>query len=187
MKLGIWGGAFNPIHIGHILTIEEVREKLKLDKVLFIPTFNPPHKNELISYRHRRKMVKLAIKNNPYFELCEIEKEKGGISWTINTLKALQKKYPKDKLYLIIGSDQYSVLDTWKKPEALTDYAKLVIMKRPWSTIKSRTVKSTIVVDITQLDIASKNIRKDLKQGKSIRYKVPENVYHYIKENKLYK
>jgi nicotinate-nucleotide adenylyltransferase len=187
MKIGIFGGAFNPIHLGHLLTIEEVRDKLQLDKVWFIPTYVPPHKKALISYNHRRNMVLLAIKDNRYFELCEIEKEREGKSWTIETLKELKKERPNDKLYLIIGSDQYVQLDTWKEPEHLKRYAKLVVMKRPGSIFNSRKVKSIRIVDITQVDIASKDIRKELKQGKSIRYKVAEEVYKYIKVNKLYK
>ncbi|MCX8014548.1 MAG: nicotinate (nicotinamide) nucleotide adenylyltransferase [candidate division WOR-3 bacterium] len=186
MKIGIFGGAFNPIHIGHLITVEEVRQKLKLDKVLFVPTYNPPHKKLEVSYHHRRNMVELSIKGNPFFELCEIEKELGGISWTIETLKTLHKYYPKDKLYLILGSDQYDVLNTWKEPERLTKYAKLVIMPRPNAKCKVCNSKDKILVKISQIDIASKNIRKDLKQGKSVKYKVVDKVYNYIKNNKLY-
>jgi nicotinate-nucleotide adenylyltransferase len=186
MKIGVFGGAFNPIHIGHLVAIEEVREKLKLDKVLFIPAFKPPHKNNLVSYKHRRNMVALAIRNNNCFELSEVEKEKGGISWTIVTLKELHKKYPKDKLYLIIGSDQYLVLNTWKEPENLIRYAKLIVMLRPGSKCNFDKSKFVITVEITQVDVASKEIRGRIKQRKSVRYKVVEEVHKYTKKNKLY-
>lgn len=186
MKIGVFGGSFNPIHIAHLISVEEVREKLNLDKVLFVPAFNPPHKKDLVSYEHRRNMVNLAIKGNPYFELCEIEKEKGGVSWTIDTLKELHKKYPNDKLYLIIGSDQYLSLKNWKQPQNLTNYAKLVVMNRPHTKLKTRNSELKTSVNITQIDIASKDIRKDIKKGKSIKYKVPDKVVQYIKEYKLY-
>lgn len=186
MKIGIFGGSFNPIHIGHLITIEEVKQKLKLDKVLFIPTYKPPHKNPQVSYEHRRNMVALAIKYNPSFELCEIEKELGGISWTIETLKALHKHYQNDKLYLILGSDQYCLLNTWKQPQDLVKYAKLVIMPRPDVVGRMRKSKNTIIVNVSQISIASKNLRNDIKHGKSIRYKVVDKVYDYIKKHKLY-
>ena len=187
MKIGVFGGAFNPIHIGHLVTVDEVQEKIRLDKVLFIPTFNPPHKKDLIKYDHRRNMVELAITNNSDFELCEIERERGDTSWTIDTLKILHKKYPKDKLYLIIGSDQYQLLNKWKQPENLTHYAKLVVMKRPNIKLKVQSSKFKIPVGITQIDIAGKDIRKSIKNKKSFRYKIPEKVYKYIITNKLYK
>lgn len=187
MKIGIFGGAFNPIHLGHLISVEEVREKLQLDKILFIPTYNPPHKKNLISYKHRRNMVRLAIKNNPLFELCEIEKEKQGVSWTIDTLKELKKKYPDDTLYLIIGSDQQAVISTWKEPEKLKDYAKIVVMIRPGNKLKKNKPKSVTLVNISQIDIAGRAIRQDINKRRSIRYKVSEAVDTYIKENKLYK
>jgi len=187
MKIGIFGGTFNPIHIGHLITVEEVRELLHLDKILFIPAYNPPHKKDVVSYHHRRNMVKLATKNNPFFELCEIEKKKGGTSWTIGTLKELHKLYPDDILYLIIGSDQYAVLNTWKEPEHLKDFAKIVVMQRAGSKLKIYKRKSVMMVDISQIDIAGKDIRKNIHDNMSIRYKVKEDVYKYIEKNKLYK
>jgi nicotinate-nucleotide adenylyltransferase len=187
MKIGVFGGAFNPIPIGHLLTVEEVCEQLKLDKVFFVPTYDPPHKKVFVDYFHRRNMVRRAIKDNPDFELCEIEKERGGTSWTIDTLKALHTKYLKDKLYLIIGSDQYKVLNKWKQPENLKRYATLVIMKRPSIKFKVQSSKDKILVDISQIDIASNEIRKSIKSNKSFRYKIPEKVYKYIITNKLYK
>ncbi|MBS4016584.1 MAG: nicotinate-nucleotide adenylyltransferase [Candidatus Latescibacteria bacterium] len=186
MKIGIFGGAFNPIHLGHLIAVEEMRQQLYLDKVLFVPTYKPPHKKTLTDYRHRRNMVKLAIKDNSLFELCEIEKEKQGVSWTVNTLKELHKQYPVDILYLIIGSDQYAVIRNWKEPENLVKYAKVVVMTRPGSKVPRQKQKSIIFVDISQIDIASTEIRNDMSSNKSIRYKVTEDVYEYIKKNKLY-
>jgi nicotinate-nucleotide adenylyltransferase len=187
MKIGIFGGAFNPIHIGHLITVEEVRQRIGLDKVLFIPTYNPPHKKNLTSYKHRRNMTLLAIKDNPRFELCEIEKIKGGTSWTIETLKELHKQYPRDILFMIIGSDQYAVMDTWKEPENIHRYSNLIVMQRPGSRNAIKKLKSVQFINISQIDIASNRIRRAVNENKSIKYKVKETVLKYIEKNKLYK
>jgi nicotinate-nucleotide adenylyltransferase len=187
MRIGVFGGAFNPIHIGHLITIEEVCEQIKLDKVLFIPTYIPPHKKQLIEYNRRRNMVKLAIKSNSNFQLSDIEKKLGGTSWTIETLKALHKNFPKDALFLIIGSDQYKIFNKWKQPQELTRYARLIIMKRPSVKFQISNSKFIIPIRVSQIDIASNEIRKSIRNNKSFRYKVPENVYKYIIKNKLYK
>ncbi|MEO0092106.1 MAG: nicotinate-nucleotide adenylyltransferase [candidate division WOR-3 bacterium] len=186
-KLGIFGGSFNPIHLGHLITVEEVREKLKLDKVLFVPTFLPPHKQKLIDYHHRRTMVNLAIKNNPYFEISDIEKEIQGTSFTIETLKLLKQKYPQAQFYLIIGADEFFLLNTWRDPDKLTQYATLVVMLRPQQKIDiNRKMTKTKIIKVTQIDISSSDIRQAIKLGRSVRYKISEKVYDYIKKNKLY-
>lgn len=186
MKIGIFGGTFNPIHLGHLIAVQDVACKLYLDKILFVPTYMPPHKKTLTDYYHRRNMVARAIKDNPLFELCEIEKEQQGVSWTVNTLKELRKKYPRDILHLIIGSDQYAVINTWKEPDNLGKYAKIVVMIRPGCKISQPRRKPVVFVDISQIDIASTELRKDISQNKSIRYKVTDDIYKYIKKNKLY-
>jgi nicotinate-nucleotide adenylyltransferase len=187
MKIGIFGGAFNPIHLGHLITVEEVRERLQLDKILLIPTYQPPHKKTLTDYKHRRNMVKLAIRNNSNFELSEIEKEKQGISWTVDTLTELHIQYPRDILYLIIGSDQYAVINKWKEPENLIRYAKIVVMIRPGSKVSRHKQKSVIFINISQIDISSSELRNDISKNKSVRYKITDDIYKYIKKNKLYK
>lgn len=187
-KIGIFGGAFNPIHIGHLITVEEIREKLKLDKVLFIPTYLAPHKMKLIDYYHRYKMVNLAIKHNPNFEVSDIERNIKGKSYTLETLKLLSQKYPKTKFYLIIGADEYLLLDTWHEPEKIIRYATLVVMLRPQQKIDENHMwPNTKIVKVTQIDISSSKIRQAIRLGKSVRYKISDEVYSYIKRNKLYK
>ncbi|MEO0132384.1 MAG: nicotinate-nucleotide adenylyltransferase [candidate division WOR-3 bacterium] len=186
MKIGIFGGAFDPIHLGHLIVAEEAREMLQLDKMLFIPTYRPPHKKCHTSYEHRRNMVKIAIADNPFFELCEIEKHTK-VSWTINTLKKLKKRYPADELYLIIGADQYNALGSWREPEKLKDYAQLVVIPRPNTLETNKKQKHDILYLKTSLiDIASQRIREDLKNNRSVKYKVKDNVLKYIEQNKLY-
>ncbi|MCS7259015.1 MAG: nicotinate-nucleotide adenylyltransferase [candidate division WOR-3 bacterium] len=185
MKLGIFGGAFDPIHLGHLIIAEEVREILQLDKILFIPTYNPPHKKCVASYEDRCNMVKLAISDNSFFELCEIEKNTV-TSWTIDTLKNLKKIYPHDELYLIIGTDQYQALSSWKSPEELKNYARLVVIPRPGTVEAPKANNQVVYLTTSLIDIASKKIRDDLKNNRSVKYKVTDNVLEYIKQNKLY-
>ncbi|MEO0093341.1 MAG: nicotinate-nucleotide adenylyltransferase [candidate division WOR-3 bacterium] len=187
-KIGIFGGSFNPVHLGHLLVAQDIFEKLKLDKMLFIPAFAPPHKRHLLSYQHRFKMLKLAIAGNPFFELSDIEAKRGGKSFTVDTLRELKKIYPNDQLYLIIGADQFRELSNWKEPKKLCQLAKIVVMPRPNCPIpatKNR-LANTMTLKVIQIEIASKLIRKRISQGLSVRYMLPEKVWHYIIKNRLY-
>ncbi len=187
-KIGIFGGSFNPVHLGHLLVAQDIFEKLKLDKMLFIPAFAPPHKRHLLSYQHRFKMLKLAIAGNPFFELSDIEAKRGGKSFTVDTLRELKKIYPNDQLYLIIGADQFRELSNWKEPKKLCQLAKIVVMSRPNCPIpatKNR-LANTMTLKVIQIEIASKLIRKRISQGLSVRYMLPEKVWHYIIKNRLY-
>ena len=116
MKIGILGGTFNPIHIGHLILAEEAREKLALDVVIFVPTYLPPHKDDadIIAARDRMTLVKLAIKGNRHFLVSDIEIKRDGRSYTIDTIKELKMRYPKDELCFIIGSDLLNYLPEWK-------------------------------------------------------------------------
>ncbi len=189
MRIGIFGGTFNPIHIGHLIVAEEVRQKLKLDKVFFIPTFNPPHKKRFAPYQERLLMVKMSIKDNPYFEISEIEKERGGKSFTIDTLRELKRFYPKDNLFLIIGTDQFLELSNWEKPDELFKLAKICVMRRAgvkFNEARQRKFPRALVLDVTQVEISGKEIRRRIKSGISVRYLLPEKVYQYILKNRLY-
>jgi nicotinate-nucleotide adenylyltransferase len=185
MRIGILGGTFNPPHLGHLVLAEEVREKLNLDKIFFIPTNIPPHKEEeIISSLHRFNMVKLAIKGNPYFEVLDSEIKRGGISFTIDTVRELKRKFPYDEFYLIVGSDLVSTFSTWKEFDELKKMVKIVVAERENHPFKS---KDFIIVNITQIDISSSQIRKMIKEKRSVRYLVREKVFKYIKRHKLYK
>ncbi len=189
MRIGVFGGTFSPPHIGHLIVAEEMREKLKLDKVLFIPAFSPPHKRRFVAYEHRREMVKIAIADNPHFSLSEIERERGGPSFTVDTLKELKRIYPKDKLFLIIGADQFSELTTWKNPEEIFQQAKVCVMERPgvkFGRMRQKFPKA-LILSVSQIGIRGKEIRRRIRRGISVRYLLPDKVYQYILANKLYK
>lgn len=192
MKIGILGGSFNPVHIGHLLVAEDIIEKLILDKVIFIPAYDPPHKRKLLDFTQRWQMLKLAIDKNPLFELSDIEKQRSGKSFTIDTLRELRKQYPKDKLFFIMGNDQFAELSTWKEPEKLFQLAKIIVMRRPgYELIKHPKKvftkdKSVTLLDVIQIEIASAEIRHRIKNNLSVRYMLPEPVFRYIIRNKLY-
>lgn len=186
-KVGILGGTFNPVHAGHLLLAEGIREKLSLDRVLFIPCCFPPHKNsvKLAPSKDRLAMVRLAIKGNPYFKVSNKEIKREGKSYSIDTLEDLYRMYKGDaKLFFLMGSDNLSGLKKWKSIDRLIRLCTLVTAIRPGYKTKYPGVK---VVDIPTLPISSTNIRHLINQGKTIKYLVPESVRKYILKNRLYR
>ena len=193
MKTGILGGVFNPVHTAHLIAAEAVRQQLNLDRILFIPASNPPHKNTegLTDAEKRFEMIKLAISGNKYFEASDIEiKMPPNVkSYTVDTLAALKEKYKNDEFYLIIGMDQFTELHTWKEPQKLFELSKVVVINRPGFTddIQNEFTKLANFVKIPYMEISSSIIRQRAKENKSIKYLVPEKVEEFIIENNLYK
>ena len=188
MKIGILGGTFNPIHIGHLILAEEVREKLKLDKVIFVPTYLAPHKdNSDIAPAHARlAMTKLAIKGNGYFLASDIEIKRDGCSYTIDTMKEFKKLYPQDELYFIIGSDLLKYLDDWKDLQEIIKMVRFIVATRPGYPLEK--IPSHIsTIPIRAVDISGFEIRKAIKENKSFRYLVSELVLKYINKKRLYR
>lgn len=188
MKIGILGGTFNPIHIGHLILAEEAREKLGLDKIVFVPAFLPPHKDnsDIAPAKERLIMVELAIKGNKNFLVSNIEIKRDGRSYTIDTLKEFKKKYPKDELYFIIGSDLLKYLDEWKDLDEIIKLVKFIVVTRPGYPLEN--IPSYIkTMEIRAVDVSAFEIRKCIRENKSFRYLVPGVVYNYILKNKLYR
>ena len=189
MKIGILGGTFNPIHNGHLILADEVRQKLKLDKIFFIPVYLPVHKEEkdLLAACDRIKMVKLAVKNNPYFAALDTEISRKGKSYTIDTLRALHKEYPQaDKFFFIVGSDSMSYLNSWKDINEVMKLAKFVVASRPNYPLKD-VPKNILPVVIEPIDISGFRLRQRLKNNESVRYYLPGEVYNYIQKKGLYR
>lgn len=187
MKIGILGGTFNPIHIGHLIMAEEVREKLKLNRVIFVPAYLPPHKDnfDIASAAGRFAMVKLAIRGNKYFLLSDIEIKRDDRSYTIDTVKEFRKLYPQDDLYFIIGSDLLKYLEDWKDLDEIIKMVKFIVATRPGYPLEK--IPSHIsTIPIRAVDISGFEIRRAIKEKKSFRYLVPEAVYRYIIREKLY-
>lgn len=188
MKIGILGGTFNPIHIGHLILAEEIREKLKLDKVIFVPTYLPPHKDnsDIAAAQDRYRMAKLAIKTNGYFLVSDIEIERNGRSYTIDTLREFKKIYPHDELYFITGSDLLKYLDEWKDLGEIIQMVKFIVVTRPGYPLEK--IPSYIqTVAIRAVDVSAFEVRQAVRENRSFRYLVPEAVYNYIIKKKLYK
>lgn len=189
MSVGIFGGTFNPIHNGHLLIAEDVREKLNLDKVLFIPAENPPHKkvNNLADSCHRLEMVKLAIKGNPYFSVSDIEIKRGGVSYSIETIKTLKEVYQKGtKFFFIMGADSILEFMEWKEWESLLGLCNFVVVPRPGYECDESLFKNVVFLQAKMFDISSTEIRKKIEANQSIRYLVPDVVAKYIEGHKLY-
>ncbi len=188
MKIGIIGGTFNPIHIGHLILAEEAREKLGLNRIIFVPTNLAPHKDnsDIASAKDRLAMLKLAIKGNKYFCVCDIEIRRGGRSYTIETLKEFRDKYPTDEFCFITGSDLLKYLDEWKDINEIIQTVKFIVATRPGYPLEK--IPSYIsTVAIRAVDVSAFEIREAIKENKSFRYLVTDSVYRYINKNKLYR
>ena len=188
--IGIYGGTFDPIHLGHLITAQSVYELRKLDKILFIPSFISPHKTDRISSspKDRVNMLKLAIKDIPYFDFTDIEIKKKNISYTIDTIRALKSSY--ENIELIIGYDNLLVFNKWKKPDDLLKLVKLIVLKRKVKDEKNRKnkyFKKAIFVETPLIDIRGTDIRKRVRSDNSINFLVPQKVMAYIYKHNLYK
>jgi nicotinate-nucleotide adenylyltransferase len=188
MKIGILGGTFNPIHLGHLILAEEVREKLVLDKLIFVPANMPPHKDngDIARPAHRLAMLRLAIKENNFFSVSDIEIKRGGRSYTIDTINDIKVKYPRDELCFITGSDLLRYLAEWKDLSQILKIVKFVVATRPGYPLeKIPNYISTIA--IRAVDICAFEVRQAVREKKSFRYLVPDSVFSYINKNKLYR
>lgn len=187
-KVGVLGGTFNPPHLGHLIVAEQVKDQLDLDRIMFLPTAEPPHSSsekKTISSDIRVHMLDLAIMDNPDFEMELYEVERGGKNYTYDTMKALTALYPAVDFYFIIGADMIADLPTWYRVDDLVQIVQLVGVKRPG--FEPETEYPIIMVDIPTTDISSSIIRKKVAQDCSIKYLVPKEVEKYIELEGLYR
>jgi nicotinate-nucleotide adenylyltransferase len=214
-RIGAFGGTFNPIHSGHLRAAAVVQERFLLDKVLFIASYIPPHKNsvDIASALHRLRMVEIAVRRYPRFIPCSIEVEAKGKSYSILTLNKLKELYPEAELFFILGIDAFLEIDTWRDYEHVLNQCYFVVITRPGYHLEdaggilggrykekihklggSEVVEDDLLssfkiflLPIEALDIASTKIRKRLKRGESVKAMVSEGVEDYIKKNNLYR
>ncbi|MEW6652035.1 MAG: nicotinate-nucleotide adenylyltransferase [Bacteroidota bacterium] len=189
MAIGLYGGSFDPVHFGHLITAQSVLELRNLDRIVFMPSHISPLKQdaEPIEDIHRLEMVRLAAESNPKFLVSDLEIIKGNVSYTYNTLCELNKFY--DEIELIIGLDNILVFEKWFKPNEIFDMAKVVVMKREVKNIRvgsSIFFEKAVFVDTPNIEISSTEIRERIKNGLTIDYLVPQKVKEYISENRLY-
>jgi len=191
MRLGVLGGSFNPIHLGHLLVADDVRRKLGLDRVLFVPAFRPPHKpGPLAPYEHRVAMTRLALGGQAGLELCPVEERLPVPSYTADTLRAVRSQYRDASLYFMLGSDQYSDIRLWYHPLELVRLARLVVMSRPGvprpRLYPGHSVRRVLFLDVIQVSVSARAIRKRLANGASVRYMLPTRVLDYATKHRVY-
>jgi len=209
VRIGIFGGTFNPIHIAHIRSAVSVYETFMLDKIIFVPTGIPPHKKKSVADKVLRyKMVEMAIEGIDFFDISRIEIDKNSINYSIETVQSLKKQYVNDNLFFIVGTDAFYCLDSWKDHINLTKMISFILMRRPEYNLKPiidkyqnelnfqevkeckkyEFKKQAVYVHTPEaFDISSSMIRERIKENKNIRYLVPERVENFIKERGMYK
>ena len=193
------GGTFDPIHIGHLILGEHAWQQLSLDKVIFMPAGNPPHKLKRegrASNKERFEMVRLAVSDNPHFEISDYEMTEEGYSYTYRTLEELLLKHPDYELYFIIGADSLFDFDTWKEPQRIADACTLVVATRNHTPNEKldqaiARVRDTYHADVIKLnteniDVSSQILREQIREKITVRYYVPDAVLNYIKMNHIY-
>jgi len=196
-KVGIMGGTFDPIHLGHMLIAENAYETMGLDEILFIPSGMSYMKDETTDTSTRVKMTGIAIEDNPHFAMSTIEADKKGPSYSYETIADLKKNYPDNEYYFIVGADSLLNMDSWKCPEKIFGEVTILVASRNGShtadvKAKIEELKQKYNADIKnlpikRLDISSSDIRKMVKDNRSIRYLVHYKVVEFIKKNNLYK
>ncbi|MDW7668196.1 MAG: nicotinate-nucleotide adenylyltransferase [Bacillota bacterium] len=197
-KIGIMGGTFDPIHYGHLVIANEVLFKFDLHKIIFVPTGNPPHKRStaLADAYHRYMMTQFATMTNSSFDVSNIEVEKDGIAYTVDTIKELKNKYKDTKLYFITGTDAVLDLPNWKDPEEILNLCTFISVNRPGyvtDTLDDKLNKlmekykgEILSIKAPQLKISSTDIRNRIQEGRPTKYLLPENVEQYILKKGLY-
>ena len=213
MKTGILGGTFNPVHMAHLAIAEEVKQAFQLDRILFIPAAEPPHKDVAgeVSFKHRLAMVKLAIQDKPDFQVSDLEIRRQGKSYSVDTLEILKQEDPDGELFFIIGLDSYRDIASWKEFDRIFSLCQLVVTTRPGvevsdplaplpvaihsdfcydetsKKIRHKSGNYVFFLSKTKLDISSTRIRKLLHSGQSVTDLIPSAVSDYIEKNHLYR
>ena len=197
-RVGIMGGTFDPIHLGHLVIAEAAREELALSEVIFIPAAQPPHKpgRKVAAAAHRLRLVQLAVEGNPFFRALDVEMRREGPSYSYDTLRDLVEKHGESvDFYFIVGGDEISAILTWHRVAELFSLCRFVAARRKGSSLSLDEVRTHLgeealsrirLVQAPELEISSTDIRRRLQEGRSIRYLVPEKVEAYIYKEGLY-
>lgn len=196
-RTAVFGGSFNPVHYGHLLLADEVLDALGLDRVLFVPAAQPPHKPnaQLAPAQDRHAMVQLAIAGHPKFAVSDLELRRPGPSYTVDTLDAL--RIPREELFLIVGSETFLDLLTWRTPRRVAELAQIIVVPRAGSAFdpESAAVRKVVheicdeplIVRASSLPISASDLRRRVREGRSVAYRLPEAVAAYIQAKRLYR
>jgi len=199
-RIGVLGGTFNPVHLGHLILAQDALEIFELDQVIFVPCDKPPHKDAsyVIPATHRLAMLQMALTGNPAFDICDLELRRGGTTYTVDTMRALTRRYQNVELVFIIGSDTLAELHLWKEIDALLNLCRFVTLARPGFDLNTFTEEKlklpspwpqTLLRQVAQghvVEISSSDIRHRAAEDMRIRYLVPSPVELYIAEHNLY-
>ncbi|CAN5891324.1 nicotinate-nucleotide adenylyltransferase [soil metagenome] len=197
MRIGIFGGTFDPVHVGHMIIGEQVMDELSLDRVVFVPGGIPPHKDPSsvrASAENRLVLIEAAVSNNERFSVERVEIDSGRVMHSVETVRILKGRSPRDEWFFISGADEVSNLLTWKGADQLLEEVVMVAATRPGYDLSRlshledglQNFDRIFPVECSRVDISATNIRRRMLQGKSIRYLVPEIVHHIIEEKGLY-
>ena len=196
MRLGLFGGTFDPIHLGHLILAEQCREACRLDRVWFVVAGAPPHKQgERTPAAHRLEMVRIAIAGHPSFEPSDLETRRPGPHYSVDTLRFVQEQQPGDELFFLIGADSLADLPDWRDPAGIARLATIVVVNRPGIAATDPAdlpyfgpgTHDLLSVAIPPIGIASKDLRRRMAAGRTIRYMVPRGVEAYIEAHGLYR
>ena len=199
MRLGILGGTFDPIHFGHLLAAEEARVGLRLDKVLFAPAGDPPHKQgyAILPVTHRLKMVRLAIADNPAFDISTVDIDRPGPHYTLDAIRLIRDEWGTgaDETFFIMGADSLLHLLAWHQPDQLIERCRLAVVTRPGYRADLGKLKEALPdikrrldwLEMPVLGISSSDLQRRVRDGRSIRYQVPAAVAEYVTEHGLYR
>jgi nicotinate-nucleotide adenylyltransferase len=201
MRIGIFGGTFDPVHLGHLIVAEQCREQANLDQIWFLPSARPPHKRDqaLTPFAQRAEMLALAIAGHQAFRIDEIEKDRPGPSFTADTLEELDRSQPGNEWFLLVGSDTLADLPTWHEPARVVASATLLVAARPGAKIPNAPeLRRALRLSDTEalrlqiiasplIDISSRDLRRRAAEGRSLRYLVPRAVECYVEGKGLYR
>ncbi len=201
MRLGLFGGSFDPVHYGHLLLAETCREQAELDAVWFVPAAVPPHKTrkELAPDKARVEMLELALAGDPRFVVSAIELERGGVSYTIDTLTTIHEQQPEAELYFLMGADSLRELPTWRDPAGICRLATPLVVRRggtpepdfspieQWMSPAQLQLAKQLQVAMPAIELSSTELRARAATGKSLRFRTPRAVEEYIRAQGLYR
>jgi nicotinate-nucleotide adenylyltransferase len=201
MRLGVFGGSFDPVHYGHLLLAECCREQCRLDEVWFVPAATPPHKQnrDVTAARWRVEMLQLAVGGAESLRVATLEVERGGVSYTIDTLTEIHRQQPEDELFLLMGADSLGDLPTWREPQAVCALAIPVVVRRAGSASPDFSQLNSIAsaerlaeiqrhqVEMPIIDLSSSELRRRVAEGLSIRFRTPRAVEKFIETHDLYR
>ncbi len=196
-RLGVFGGTFDPPHVGHLILAQVACDRLNLERIVFVPAAQPPHKQDqhITAALHRFAMLQRAIQGNPRFEVSRVDIDRQGPHYTSDMLSILRAQYRGYELFFLMGADLFSELMTWRAPEWIIAQATLAVMRRPNATINIDALEArlpgvrerVVIVDAPLIDISASALRETVRKGLSIRYQVPDAVLEYINQQRLYR